>query len=49
MLSTMPGVPVDQFRSFAASCSELQTSSQLMVQDARPAMIFHVLVIDEGA
>ena len=49
MLSTMQGVPLDQFRGFAASCSELQTSSQLMMQDARPAMIFHVLVIDEGA
>ena len=48
-LSTVPGLPIDQYHSFAASCSELQTGSQLMLQDARPAMIFHVLVIDEGA
>ena len=50
MLSTVPGLPIDQYRSFAASCSELRTGSQhQMLGDARPAIIFHVLVIDEGA
>ena len=43
MLSTVPGLPIDQYRSFAASCGEL------MLCDARPAMSFHVLVMDEGA
>ena len=46
-LSTVPGLPIDQYHSFAASCSELQTGSQLMLQDARPAMIFHVLHQDQ--
>ena len=32
LLSTMPGVPVEQFRAFYSSCQEMQSSSQLMLQ-----------------
>ena len=33
-------IPLAQFRSFYASCQEVQVGSQLMLQDAQPAMIF---------
>ena len=41
-------LPLAEFLSFYASCQEIQVGSQLMLQDAQPAMIFHVLVVGEG-
>jgi hypothetical protein len=48
MLSTMPGVPVADFQTFAASCSELQAGAGLMLQPVAVQM-FRVLVNTEGA
>ena len=48
LLSTMPGVPVEQFRAFYSSCQEMQSSSQLMLQPVAVQM-FRVLVNTEGA
>ena len=35
-------------RDFHASCQELEASSQQMLDSATPAMIFHLLVVDEA-
>ena len=48
MLSTMPGVPVADFQSFAASCVEMQAGAGEMLQPVAVQM-FRVLVNTEGA
>eukprot|EP01045_Picozoa_sp_COSAG04_P015379 COSAG04_NODE_1211_length_7719_cov_2.630232_9_plen_783_part_01 len=48
VLSSMPQLPLDQFRGFYGSCQDMSSGSQLMLGDAEPAMIFHVLVVDEA-
>jgi hypothetical protein len=48
LLTTMPGVPVDQFQSFAASCGELQAGAGQMLQPVAVQM-FRVLVDTEAA
>ena len=48
LLSTMPGVPVEQFRALYGSCQEMQSSSQLMLQPVDVQM-FRVRVNTEGA
>ena len=48
LLTTMPGVPVGDFQSFAASCTELQAGAGQMLQPVAVQM-FRVLVTTEGA
>ena len=48
MLATAPGVPVEDFRSFAASCAEMQAGARQMLQPVVVQM-FRVLVNTEGA
>ena len=48
MLATMPGVPVSDFQSFAASCAEMQVGAGEMLQPVAVQM-FRVLVNTEGA
>jgi hypothetical protein len=48
MLSTMPGLMLTQFQSFAASCSELQAGAGIVLQPVAVQM-FRVLVTTEGA
>ena len=48
MLATMPGVPVADFQSFAASCVEMQAGAGEMLQPVAVQM-FRVLVNTEGA
>ena len=48
MLGTMPGVPVADFQSFAASCAEMQAGAGQMLQPVAVQM-FRVLVSTEGA
>ena len=48
MLATMPGVPVADFQSFAASCAEMQAGAGEMLQPVAVQM-FRVLVNTEGA
>ena len=38
-----------RLRGLYANCQELQSNAQLMLEDAEPAMIFHVLVFDDAA
>ena len=48
MLAAAPGVPVADFRSFAASCAEMQAGAGEMLQPVAVQM-FRVLVNTEGA
>jgi hypothetical protein len=48
MLAATPGVPVADFRSFAASCAEMQAGAGQMLQPVAVQM-FRVLVNTEGA
>jgi hypothetical protein len=48
MLAATPGVPVADFRSFAASCTEMQAGAGQMLQPVAVQM-FRVLVNTEGA
>ena len=36
-------------RTFYADCQEMSSNAQLMLDSAQPAMIFHLLVVDEEA
>jgi hypothetical protein len=49
MLAQTGPAELGQLRGFYTSCQELEAATQLMLDSAEPAMIFHVLVIDEGA
>jgi hypothetical protein len=48
LLAQLPAAELGQLRGFYTSCQELEASAQLMLDSAEPAMIFHVLVLDEG-
>ena len=48
MLAQTGPAELAQLRGFYTSCQELEANMQLMLDSAEPAMIFHVLVIDEG-
>ena len=49
MLAPLPPAELGQLCGFYTSCQELESNMQLMLESAEPAMIFHVLVLDEGA
>jgi hypothetical protein len=49
LLAKFPPAELEQLRGFYTSCQELDANAQLMLDSAEPAMIFHVLVLDEGA
>ena len=49
MLAQTGPAELAQLRGFYTSCQELSANMLLMLASAEPAMIFHVLVIDEGA
>eukprot|EP01045_Picozoa_sp_COSAG04_P013863 COSAG04_NODE_1006_length_8814_cov_4.556053_4_plen_794_part_00 len=48
MLGRTVGVPLEQFRAFSSSCEGLQ-GAESMLKEAEPAMIFHVLVLDDAS
>ena len=48
LLAQLPPAELGQLRGFYTSCQELEASAQLMLDSAEPAMIFHVLVLNEG-
>lgn len=49
MLAPLPPAELGQLRGFYASCQELESNTQLMLDSAEPAMIFHVLVVGVDA
>ena len=40
---------VGVLRDFYANCQQLDSDAQLMLDGAEPAMIFHVLVLDDAS
>ena len=49
MLAQTGPAELAQLRGFYTRCQELAANAQLMLDSAEPAMIFHLLVVDEGA
>ena len=50
MLAPLPAAELGQLRrGFYTSCQELESNMQLMLDSAELAMIFHVVVLNEGA
>jgi len=47
MVAATPGVPVEDFQTFAASCEELQAGSSMMLP-ATQVLQFRILVNTEG-
>eukprot|EP01045_Picozoa_sp_COSAG04_P022288 COSAG04_NODE_2497_length_4008_cov_1.911486_1_plen_621_part_10 len=49
LVQSMGAGELDGLRSFYADCEEMSSNAQLMLDSAQPAMIFHLLVVDEEA